>query len=278
MQQVQKTKKNEVANPISLMEEFAGQGNENITATDVKLPILKVVGSMSDFIKPQSPSYNEKLKIGDIYNSVSGSIYSGDKGVLAVPCYYINTYNEWEERGQGQGRPYAIHTDSSIMKNTERGEDNKDWVRGVNKPRRYVEDTGNHFCYLLDENMKPLEQVLITMKSTQKKKSRLWNSMMQTRRMKRKDGTFFQPPSFGTVYKLKTIPESNSKGSWHGWSIDFVDFLKEQDTFDVCAEFYKQAKESDIFSKVDHEEELVKDSSKVQPEVREKKQSEDVPF
>ena len=38
------------------------------------------------------------------------------------------------------------------MKNTERGRENKDWVIGVDKPAIYIEDTGNHFCILIDNN------------------------------------------------------------------------------------------------------------------------------
>ena len=94
--------------------------------------------------------------------------------------------------------------------------------------------------------------------------------------MKIINGTLLHQPTFGAIYRLKTIPEANPKGSWPGQSIDFLDFIQEQATFDVCAEFYKQAKDSDIFSKVDHEEE--KSVSPSEPVAREKKQSEDVPF
>ena len=27
---------------------------------------------------------------------------------MVVPCYYINTYNEWADRGEGTGRP-TVH-------------------------------------------------------------------------------------------------------------------------------------------------------------------------
>ena len=44
------------------------------------------------------------------------------------------------------------------MSQTTRGADNKDRLENGN----YVEDTGNHFVYILDENYNPLEQALIT--------------------------------------------------------------------------------------------------------------------
>ncbi len=74
--------------------------------------------------------------------------------------------------------------DPAIMSTTSRGDDGKDRLENGN----YVEDTGNHFVYVLDADYNPVETALISMKSTQKKKSKTWNSMMQSRRMKGKKG------------------------------------------------------------------------------------------
>lgn len=51
------------------------------------------------------------------------------------------------------------------MRNTSRGDDGKDRLENGN----YVEDTGNHFVYILNKDYEPIESALITMKSTQKK-------------------------------------------------------------------------------------------------------------
>ena len=51
------------------------------------------------------------------------------------------------------------------MSQTTRSDDNKDRLPNGN----YVEDTGNHFVFILDKNYQPVEQALIAMKSTQKK-------------------------------------------------------------------------------------------------------------
>ena len=53
------------------------------------------------------------------------------------------------------------------------------------------------------------------MKSTQRKKSKKWNSMMMSLRQKRKDGKgFFKPAPFTQMYTLKTVLEKNNLGSW----------------------------------------------------------------
>ena len=138
-------KKKQAVGAVSALEEFAGQGSEYVTAKDTKLPILKLIGANSPFTNPQDAKYNENAKVGDIYNEITGRLYKGSEGVLAVPCLYVNTFNEWADRGASPGRPVQIHRDPSILRQTSRGDDGKDRLDNGN----YVEDTGNHlFTYL----------------------------------------------------------------------------------------------------------------------------------
>ena len=157
------TKKENAVQTASALEEFAGQGAENITARDTKLPILKILYANSPVLDESDGKFNEKARQGDIYNEITGSLYKGKDGILVVPCLYINTFNEWKDRGDSPGRPIAIHTDPSILRQTSRGDDGKDRLENGN----YIEDTGNHFVYIVNKDYVPIESVLITMKSTQ---------------------------------------------------------------------------------------------------------------
>jgi len=225
------------------LEEAAGEGQEYISARDVKLPILKILYANSPVLDESDGKYIASAKQGDIYNEVTGSLWKGKEGL------YINTFNEWKDKGDSPGRPIKIHTDPSIMSDTKRSEDNKDRLPNGN----YVEDTGNHFVFILDKNYLPQEQSLIAMKSTQKKKSKTWNSMMQTRRMSGKKG-YFRPPTWATTYRLTTTKESNSQNSWYGWVVEFDKFLevaKFPKTLEITRSFYQSSMKSDIFGKVD---------------------------
>ena len=64
-----------------------------------------------------------------------------------------------------------------------------------------------------------MQTALISMKSTQLKVSRNWNSMMNSITLTGKNG-LFTPPSYSHVYKLKSVQQSNDKGTWFGWTID----------------------------------------------------------
>ena len=231
------------------LEEAAGEGQEFISARDVKLPILKILYANSPVLDDSDGKYIASAKQGDIYNEVTGSLWKGKEGIVVVPCLYINTFNEWKDKGDSPGRPIKIHTDPSIMSETKRGDDNKDRLPNGN----YVEDTGNHFVFILDKNYLPQEQSLIAMKSTQKKKSKTWNSMMQTRRMPGKKG-YFRPPTWATTYRLTTTKESNSQNSWYGWVVEFDKFLEVAQfpkTLEITRSFYQSSMKSDIFGKVD---------------------------
>ena len=241
------------------LEEAAGEGQEFIGARDVKLPILKILYANSPVLDESDGKYIASAKQGDIYNEVTGSLWKGKEGIVVVPCLYINTFNEWKDKGDSPGRPIKIHTDPSIMSDTKRSEDNKDRLPNGN----YVEDTGNHFVFILDKNYLPQEQSLIAMKSTQKKKSKTWNSMMQTRRMSGKKG-YFRPPTWATTYRLTTTKESNSQNSWYGWVVEFDKFLEVAQfpkTLEITRSFYQSSMKSDIFGKVDFGSEQVTTST-----------------
>ncbi len=231
------------------LEEAAGEGQEFVSARDVKLPILKILYANSPVLDKSDGKYIANAERGDIYNEVTGSLWKGKEGIIVVPCLYTNTFNEWKDIGDSAGRPINIHTDPSIMSETKRGDDNKDRLPNGN----YVEDTGNHFVFILDKNYLPQEQSLIAMKSTQKKKSKTWNSMMQTRRMPGKEG-YFRPPTWATTYHLTTTKESNSQNSWYGWVVEFdkiMEVAKFPKTLEITRGFYQSSMKSDIFGKVD---------------------------
>jgi hypothetical protein len=244
------------------LEEAAGEGQEFISARDLKLPILKILYANSPVLDDSDGKYIANAKQGDIYNEVTGNLWKGKDGIIVVPCLYINTFNEWKDKGDSPGRPIKIHTDPSIMSETKRGDDNKDRLPNGN----YVEDTGNHFVFILDKNYLPQEQSLIAMKSTQKKKSKTWNSMMQTRRMLGKKG-YFRPPTWATTYRLTTTKESNSQNSWYGWVVEFdkaLEVAKYPKTLEITRGFYQSSMKSDIFGKVDFgaSQDLIQDTKK----------------
>tara|TARA_R100001129_G_scaffold186554_1_gene178836 strand:+ start:2654 stop:3499 length:846 start_codon:yes stop_codon:yes gene_type:complete len=261
---VAKKKSTDVStNTLSDLESFAGQGTENIGARDVKLPIIKVLSRTTPNLDEIEEQYGAKP--GDILNEVTGSFWNSKKGMLVVPCHYVNTFIEWADRGSSEstGAPIQIHRDAAIMQQTNRADDGKDRLENGH----YVEDTANHFVYILDDEYNAVETALITMKSTQKKKSRVWNTMMMSKKLKGSKG-FFVPPTWATVYRLTTVKEENSKGQWYGWSITFDRFLDkptDEATLQSTMAFSDSSKKLDLMSKVDYSEGEPKAPNNTQP-------------
>ena len=191
----------------STFEEDSGQYQENLTADDQSIPFLKIAAKADEEIG---------AKEVDSYNSVTGVVYSKETDIKIVPVYFEPAWIEWAPRGQGTGGPVNIFKSEKEAPQTERNEDFKDMVVGGNG--NYIEYTHQHYCLNLDTESMTTTSALVSMKSTQLKKSKKLNTMVMSQVLQGSKGPF-NPPRFAYIYNFKTIPESNNKGDWHGWSI-----------------------------------------------------------
>jgi hypothetical protein len=209
-------------------EEDASSSFAGMNQDDFALPFLRLLTNTS----PEVGEIDGALP-GMIYNSVTGRLFDGKKGITVVPCAYVRQYIEWAPRGSGSGAPIHIYPSTSdILSNTHRepGE-NKDYLDNGN----YIENTANHYVMVLDENGVP-SPALIVMKSTQLKKSRKWNSMMQSVKIQGTNG-LFTPPMYSQMYRLTTVPESNDKGKWFGWEVERIGTIEDASVYAACKAF-----------------------------------------
>ena len=232
----QVTEKKSAPLPSNLFEEDAAKGLGKIGQEDLALPFLKILGQLSPEVNKRDGKYVEGAEPGMIFNSVSGDLYDGVKGIDVIPCFYKLEYIEWKDRGEGPGAPVAIYDSSSdIMSKTKADASYKDRLPNGN----YIEKTASHFVIVTGDSP---STALISMKSTQLKISRKWNSMMSGIKLKGKNG-LYTPASFSHIYKLKTTQMSNDKGTWFGWEVSKVGPITD-------ASIYQQAKTfSDSISK-----------------------------
>ena len=163
---------------------------------------------------------------------------------------------QWLPRGSGSGAPIKIYTPNEARPKTERNsDDNKEYVVGGDGD--YIEETHQHYVLVVKEDGST-ETALIAMKSTQLKKSRKWNSMIQSVTMQGKNGPF-TPPRFSHVYKIKSIAEENSKGSWHGWEMSREGPVQEAAVYGQAKSFSESVLSGDVVVK--HENEKTEGSS-----------------
>ena len=240
--------------PANMFEDDAAKGLGAIGQEDLALPFLKILGQLSPEVNKRDGKYVEGAEPGMIYNSVSGELYDGVKGIDVIPCFYKLEYIEWKDRGEGLGAPVAIYDSSSdIMSKTTPDANYKDRLPNGN----YIEKTASHFVIVAGDSP---STALISMKSTQLKISRKWNSMMSGIKMKGANG-MFTPASFSHIYKLKTTQMSNDKGTWFGWEVSKVGPVTDKGLYDQAKGFSDSISKGAVKAK--HGEEKPKDQASI---------------
>lgn len=241
---------------INMFEEDAGAGLGNLGTEDMALPFLKILSR-------QDPVLDEldNAKAGDFLNTVTNQVYKGKEGVDVIPCSYQRVFIQWLPRGQGTGAPVAIFspTDDNLPPTERSAEDNKEYV--VDGGGSYLEQTCQWYIKVVEKDG-TVSNALLALKSTQLKKSRKWMSMIMSRQMTGKNGSF-TPPMYSHIYTLKTLAEENSKGSWHGVEMSLKKQVDDVHQYKSAKTFAESVEKGDV--NVKH----TQDSDK---------ESEDIPF
>ena len=215
----------------------SGMGLENIDKSDLALPFLKLLQSGSDETKKRHAKYVEGAEAGMFYNTVTKKLYSGEKGINVIPVFYKMTYPEWAPFERKEGRP--IHNDRGpgIMSQTTQNDKNKDMLTNGNE----IIKTANHFVIILGDRP---EKALMTMKSTQLKVSRSWNSLIEDQfEIDPKTNKSVPAPMFSRVYKLNSVENSGSF-TWHGYNINLVKKVDDAGIYQMAKDFHNSLKNS----------------------------------
>ena len=232
-------KKEEGALAVNMFEADADKGSQNMTQEDLALPFLKVLGQLSPEVNKVHARYVKGAEPGMIINSVTNELYDGAKGIDVLPVFYERKLIEWQDRGAGTGAPVAIHDASSdIMSQTTRDKSYKDRLPNGN----YIDNTANHYVVVLGDSP---QTALISMKATQLKISRKWNSIMMGIKLQGKNG-LFTPPTYSHIYNLKTVQMSNDKGTWFGWDVSKVGPIEDKAVYDIAKSFAEKVGKGNV--------------------------------
>jgi len=194
-------------------ESMSGLGFAETTTQDMSIPFLRILGAQSPQVDEADGAYVEGAKGGMLYNTVTNTVTSGKEGLLVVPCYYNRRYVEWKPRTEGGGYVGNYMPDDPIVATVTRNELNNEEVLPNGN---LLTNTAQHFVMLVSDDS--YSRCLITMSSTQLKKSRRWLSQMNAMTAMGKNGPYTLP-MMSQMYRLTTVPEQNDKGKWHGWVI-----------------------------------------------------------
>jgi hypothetical protein len=213
-----------------MWEEFAGQGNENVKPSDLQTQYLAIIEGSSDLVKRGSASYNKNAKPGDIVNTVTGDVYSGEDGIIFIPCYYSTEYVTWLNKRvidrNAVGSPKAL----AVVKANKRNPPSKPGATGrLTDPDgpegNEFTETAYHVGFLLRPGSIDVTRVTISMTSTRLKKSKRLNTLIDNARIQvGNPPREVQLPRFGQVYQITVSPETNNStgDQYYVWEPKFL--------------------------------------------------------
>lgn len=233
-------------------ESDAGQGMEGATAESFAIPFLGVLQSNSPQVDEASGTAIEGARAGMLYESVTGRLISGkpDAGAKFVPCAYRRVFLRWGPRGgehagfKGELSPEAVATlrargdvvdvDGRLVFPDADGNIKRAKDGSILCDR--LADTRNHYVLLLNEADGSWQQALLSLASTQIKKSKALMAAMASVKIKGASG-MFTPATFANVVHATTLPESNDKGNWFGLRMELVGRVDRQELYAAAKAF-----------------------------------------
>jgi len=219
--------------PANIMDDLyasAGAGTEDIGVEDMQIPFLRILQPLSPQLLKTDAKYIKGASAGDIFNTVTGDFWEADEGLTVIPCAYQMKYLEFRLREQGGGFLGELDSDSPDVRNAQRNGPHEMLPSGNELVR------SAQFLVLGLGKDGSMHQMICDMKKTQMKVAKQWNTRRAGLKLMHPEKGLFTPPMWATVWNLKTVQESNDKGSWFNYS------LSQLDVNDVPTEAVKEAK------------------------------------
>ena len=252
---VTKTKKNEVQT-IGLASKFAqdaGMGMENVRSEDLVIPRIKLCHSISPQRKKTHEKYIPGLEEGDIFNTLTGEVWSMDKGVLVVPCAYRLTHTEWYPLEENKGIVGELDaSDPRLKPNNIRSEDTPRRDFFIDSGMEYVK-TAEHYVLILDPETGEHQQCLMPMTKSNLKHSRAWNTQMKMQSVPHGEGRI-NLPSFACIWHLGSIEVTKDNKSWHEYKIIGRHSIVESESLYESAKSFSELIQSGVSVAVDEDE------------------------
>lgn len=226
----------------------AGAGMEGADSESFAIPFLTVIQKTSPQVDEANPEqYIKGAQPAMFFETVSRKTFPGrENGVIFVPCAYRRVFIRWagrETKGgfKGELTPDAVaqmRADKQIVEfEGKLYAPEKDGSVNPNTSDRFS-DTRNHYGILYDPKAGTMTRVLLSLTSTQIKKSKKLMSTLSNLRFEGPSGNY-SPPTFACQIRLTTVPESNDQGSWYGLATEYIGPVDNASLFEEAERFNK---------------------------------------
>lgn len=232
----------------------AGAGMEGAGQESFAIPFLSVLQKGSPQVDEASGAALEGAKAGMLFENVTGRMFSGKDGVVIVPCSYKREFLRWGARDNGggfkgaytpedvadmrakgqivelEGRLYAPEADGSVS----------------DKKSDRFNDTRNHYVLIMDQASGAWTEALLSLTSTQIKKSKMLMSALASVKLKNGAGQMFTPPTFANYVRVTTVGESNDKGTWFGVKFELAGQVDRNEVYAAAKAFHSNVTKGSV--------------------------------
>lgn len=217
------------APPLEALLEDAGAGLEGADRSTFAIPFIAILQGLS----PQLETV-EGARPGLFINTITNELA---KELRVIPCAFQRRYLQWAPRDQGggyHGEHNPVDIETGKVPGVTRGDNGRLELDGDE-----LKDTRNHFV-LVQTPDGAWQPALVSLSSTQIKKSKRWMSRIQGIELKAPNGKPFTPPSFSHMYRLMAVKEKNSKGEWWGLEAELVGPVADSSLYAKAKAFHAQ--------------------------------------
>lgn len=235
----------------------SGAGLEGADSSSYAIPFLRVLQNNSPQVLRGDAEYLEDARPGQWWNSVTGSL--SDETIF-LPCAFQRRFIRWAPRGSSRGFVAELTVaDVEGLRASGRlqEEDGRTYVVEEDPGKKSLEsfcdrivDTRNHFGLVLEQDGS-VTRVLLTLSSTQIKRSKQLLSKLLAVRVRGPGGEMVTPPTWLNRVKLTTALESNDQGSWYGVRCELDGFCTDEDIYHQAADFHDAIAKDQV--RVSHE-------------------------
>lgn len=208
------TKKDQL--PADLLDEITASAGEGTTfdSSEMQIPFIRIIQALSPQVNKKDPAFIDGADQGDAFNTVTSEFWTGEEGLLVIPCYQETKFLEFVPRESGGGFMGELEPNNPDIQNTER-KGAKEILPNGNE----LVKSDQHYCLVVgDSGM--VQPAIVDMKSSQLKVSRRWKTQIAMQKIRHpKTDALLTPAVYATMWRLNTLQESNDQGTWYNWSV-----------------------------------------------------------
>lgn len=232
---VAKTGSTELAtnDALSILDQFAGAGYGDVTASDFNIPRIGIIGDLSPQIKKNHAQYIEDAEAGHLVDVGMSQIFKD--GIEFLPVARVKEWIRWRPRKTGEGIAERYNYDFIAENGLTRNERNEYIVQDGSGDE--VIETHQYYGLNLSANAR---RSFLPMKKSNLKVARRWFGQMREEKLP--SGAI--APLFFYTWNLGSFLDSGNENQWYNWTIskgrkvvdlenrdsilaDAVDFLKQ---------------------------------------------------